>query len=163
MVKVFIHYVGDGALRKNTKLFYLVQEVRETCVLNVVQFKTRVKTKRAITDRYSLSVKPYVRLSTPLTSQPPPECHFLLELLWLKSFPRSGSRCSTNTALFAPQPGKHLWSTSSPPFLWPSSTFISELGMFSLSPGPDWPISTLDLKARLPKFWAEWQSALSLD
>lgn len=43
MVKVFIHYVGDGALRKNTKLFYLVQNVRETCVLNAGQFKNTSK------------------------------------------------------------------------------------------------------------------------
>lgn len=71
MVKVFIHYVGDGALRKKYKTLYLVQEVRETCIINAVQFKPRVKMKRAITDRYALSLKPHVRLSSLLTSQPP--------------------------------------------------------------------------------------------
>ena len=32
--------------------------------------KTRVKTKRAITDRYALSLKPHVRLSTPQANPP---------------------------------------------------------------------------------------------
>ena len=52
--------------------------------------KTRVKTKRAITDRYALSLKPHVRLSTPLTCQPPQNLISCLSFSDSSLFPAPG-------------------------------------------------------------------------
>lgn len=111
MVKVFLHLIkplrlfSDGALRKNLSTLSSGSK-GNFCVSDRVQLKTLGK-KRTINDQWtSLSLKLRVRLSSPLTTQPP---SLLSSLSFLDSSlkSRSGSWDSTNTALLAPQPGKH--------------------------------------------------------